>query len=114
MEVMNFNAHWHWGIRGIISIWDKNMFEYMICIFLKHFLDLSGNWLIDNIEAVTINVHAPNVEEDQKMFWDESEALKDQGLKLWAVEGGFIAVCCKSERSECMMKPFQESGTAEN
>ncbi|KAK8697632.1 hypothetical protein V6N13_113773 [Hibiscus sabdariffa] len=100
MEVMNLNAHWRWGIGGIISIWDKNRFEYIICSFLEQVLDLSWNWLIENIEVVTINVHAPNVVEDQRVFWDELVALKYQGLKLWVAEGDFIVVCYLQEQKK--------------
>ncbi|KAL4309014.1 hypothetical protein GQ457_01G017410 [Hibiscus cannabinus] len=63
MEVMNLYAHWRLGI-GVSSRFST-------------ITDLSGNWITEYFEAITIIVivHAPNVEEEQRVFWDELGAL---------------------------------------
>lgn len=47
--------------NGLISIYDKNLFEKIICIKSRHFLAVAGYWQGTIGKTTFVNVYAPNL-----------------------------------------------------
>ncbi|KAK8998975.1 hypothetical protein V6N11_070154 [Hibiscus sabdariffa] len=58
-----------------------------------------GRIHLEIVEAVLINVFAPNAKE-HIAFWDDLAELKEHVFKLWAGGGVFNVVYCKSEQRQ--------------
>ncbi|KAH1063237.1 hypothetical protein J1N35_028224 [Gossypium stocksii] len=56
---------------GLITIWDKSCFMLKKDFCALHLIVVGGNWCSEGWEGVLINVYAPNLLREQKIFWEE-------------------------------------------
>ncbi|PWA85726.1 RNA-directed DNA polymerase, eukaryota, Reverse transcriptase zinc-binding domain protein [Artemisia annua] len=70
---------------GIVSMWDKRLFEPSDIIKHRNFLLVSG--VLKGFGAVCniINVYAPQRDVDKRLLWSELAALINSKVGLWVV-----------------------------
>lgn len=54
---------------GLISIWDKDVFQVTSDYCVDRVIVLVGKWKLKGMDATLINIYAPNVIVEQKDFW---------------------------------------------
>ncbi|PPS05804.1 hypothetical protein GOBAR_AA14833 [Gossypium barbadense] len=74
---------------GLLSIWDKNSFVRDSGMCEQRFIVVAGKWALEGMEAVLINIYAPNSSTDQRILWDEIIGLRNQFNSAWIIGGDF-------------------------
>ncbi|KAK8331582.1 hypothetical protein V6Z11_A10G084700 [Gossypium hirsutum] len=82
----------------------------LFCI--NRLIVVEGFWCVEGWEAALINVYAPNMLREQKIFWEEMIKIREQFTKHWIVGGDFNANRNKSVRSDCvgLLRGLKEFG----
>ncbi|KAL8468699.1 hypothetical protein ACS0TY_031769 [Phlomoides rotata] len=63
---------------GLISIWNRKVFEKTSTWNTKGLLVVNGRWLEDNVEMVIINVYAPCLFSEKAQLWDLINLVLEQ------------------------------------
>ncbi|GMJ15906.1 hypothetical protein HRI_005259800 [Hibiscus trionum] len=84
---------------GILTIWDKSVFNLEDSTVNNNFLRLSGYWRNVEGKVAIVNVYSPCNLSDQRALWHTLLELKSQVSEFWLVGGDFNAVLNKGERS---------------
>ncbi|KAL1174575.1 hypothetical protein V6Z11_A04G023300 [Gossypium hirsutum] len=84
--------------EGLLSIWDKNSFVRDSGMCEQRFIVVAGKWALEGMEAVLINIYAPNSSTDQRILWDEIIGLRNQFNSAWIIGGDFNVIRNRSER----------------
>ncbi|PWA89211.1 RNA-directed DNA polymerase, eukaryota, Nucleotide-binding alpha-beta plait domain protein [Artemisia annua] len=83
---------------GIVSMWDKRLFEPSDIIKHINFLLVSGELKWFGAVCNIINVYAPQRDVDKRLLWSELAALINSKVGLWVVAGDFNSVRSAEER----------------
>ncbi|KAK8327880.1 hypothetical protein V6Z11_A11G212100 [Gossypium hirsutum] len=103
MKIVSWNIKGLVGrLGGLITIWDKSSFIMKKEYRSNRFIVLEGIWCVEGWEGVLINVYAPNLLSEQKIFWEEILEVRERSIKFWVLGGDFNAIRNKSERSNCV------------
>ncbi|KAK8661614.1 hypothetical protein V6N13_091212 [Hibiscus sabdariffa] len=86
---------------GLVTLWDKKCFSIENSVIHQRFVAPIGKWKSSNVEAVMVNVYAPNGESDQIPLWADLLALKSLHYGKWIAARDFNTVCHKKKRSGC-------------
>ncbi|KAG8473214.1 hypothetical protein CXB51_035176 [Gossypium anomalum] len=73
-------------------------------------LIIEEKWVKEDLEAVLINIYAPNITAEKSILWGKLSELRSKFTSQWIVGGDFNVVRCRSERSYCW---GSEKGTRE-
>lgn len=83
---------------GIISFWDKNLFQVITTIKSNHFLAAVGYWNGILGETIIVNVYAPQSPSEKKNLWNNLRNLMNSRVGNWIIFGDFNVVRKPDER----------------
>lgn len=85
--------------RGILTIWDNNLFFAKKKISKEHYLWLVGEWGASRTHINLVNVYAPCEDNRKILLWQELETkIQVKNTDKWYVVGDFNAVRDTTER----------------
>ncbi|KAK2648769.1 hypothetical protein Ddye_016258 [Dipteronia dyeriana] len=84
--------------RGLISLWNEDLFTCKVCITGKRYIILAGELVILKKEAAFYNIYASNEERERKQLWDFLYTTQTTFSMPWCLSGDFNAILNPSER----------------
>ncbi|GMJ15322.1 hypothetical protein HRI_005201400 [Hibiscus trionum] len=92
--------------EGLLSIWEKSIFQPDKVIVKPSFIYLSGKWCNEKWKLALVNIYSPNAPSDQVQLWKELLELKNMDEALWLLGGDFNATISRDERAGCCGNSF--------
>ncbi|MFS7991078.1 putative RNA-directed DNA polymerase [Helianthus anomalus] len=83
---------------GLVSVWDKKMFDFCSSSKDRNFLIVNGKIKGSGLQINIANIYAPQDIRDKKILWDHLLGLIDASSGLWIFLGDFNAVRTPEER----------------
>ncbi|KAL4583319.1 hypothetical protein LXL04_007889 [Taraxacum kok-saghyz] len=90
---------------GIISFWDRGIFQEITTIKSRHFLAIVGYWAGITGETIMLNVYAPQSPTEKKILWQNISNLIHSRPGNWIIFGDFNAVRRPEERLNLLFCP---------
>lgn len=84
---------------GIVSIWDPSIFSKSHCFSSRHYLAISGQWIVVPGITTFVNVYGPQSVSDKRKLWNELINLKNNQDSIWILFGDFNIVRSEGERA---------------
>ncbi|KAL4561276.1 hypothetical protein LXL04_033440 [Taraxacum kok-saghyz] len=92
-------------LGGLISFWDRNVFQHILSIKSRFFLACVGYWNGVPGETILVNVYAPQAPADKRELWSKLHLLMASRSGTWILFGDFNAVQRPDERLNSVFCP---------
>nr|GEY02133.1 RNA-directed DNA polymerase, eukaryota [Tanacetum cinerariifolium] len=91
--------------RGILCVWDSNMFHKENSTVLNHFIAIMGKWIPNDKNLLIISVYAPQELAEKKMLWRYLQLVIDGWKGDVMVMSDFNEVRTEDERFSSIFNP---------
>ncbi|XP_071699377.1 uncharacterized protein [Rutidosis leptorrhynchoides] len=84
--------------RGIITIWDPNIFTANLVVERDSFIATKGFWKDVGTELILVNTYGPQNDPEKKKMWNDLNEVLKYDNAMWVIFGDFNEVRFSSKR----------------